>query len=224
MGMCKNLFMNKQFRPLPAPLAPNGRPTKEQAEQRHEQLLDRALEMFLEKGFELTTIDAIAASINMTKRTIYSRYDDKRALFRAAVQRAVEQGLVPISALEAADTGDLETTLMEIARIRVVNNLSPSGLRLQRIINAESFRFPEILESYEQGAQPTIKFLVNLFRRHEGRGLGKLEDPVFDATMFLSMVAASSRMVILGKQADKAAINKRTKKCVELFLNGLRAR
>ena len=163
-------------RQLTTAAAPNGRPTKKQAEQRHEQLLDRALEIFLEKGFELTTIDEIAASISMTKRTIYCRYKDKRALFKAAVQRAVDQWIVPIDVLKGADTGDLETTLLEIARIRVSNSLSPAGLRLQRIINAESFRFPEILQSYEDGALPAIKFLADLFRRHEGKELGKVEE------------------------------------------------
>jgi len=211
--------MNKHFKP-----PTSGRPTKEQAEQRHEQLLDRALEMFLEHGFELATIDAIAASINMTKRTIYARYEDKRALFKAAVQRAVDQWNVPVEELQAADTGNLETTLLGIARTRVAKIFTPAGLRLQRIINAESFRFPEILKSYEQGAIPAINFLADLFRRHEGKELGKLEDPVFDAQMFLSMIAASSRMVVLGKHADKAAVQRRAEKCVQLFLNGLRAR
>lgn len=213
--------MNKPFKP---PSAPTGRPTKEQAEQRHEQLLDRALEMFLEKGFELTTIDAIAASLNMTKRTIYARYDDKRALFRAAVQRAVDQWYAPLEDLQEMDAGNLEATLLEIARNRVTKMLSPAGLRLQRVINAESFRFPEILKGYEEGAGPTIDFLAGLFRSHEGKELSKLDDPVFDAQMFLSMVATSSRMVVLGRQPDKAAIQKRTQKCVQLFLNGMRAR
>jgi len=213
--------MNKHLYP---PAARNGRPTKQRAEQRHEQLLDRALEMFLEKGFELTTIEAIAASISMTKRTIYSRYQDKRALFRATVQRAVDQWIVPIDVLTAADTGDLETALLEIARIRVSNSFSPAGLLLQRIINAESFRFPEILRSYEAGVLPAINFLADLFRRHQGRELSKLEDPVFDAMMFLSMVGAASRVVVLGKQPDKAVIKQRTKKCVQLFLDGLRPR
>ena len=40
--------MNQATRPL-RPSA--GRPTREQAELRHEELLDRALELFLEKGF-----------------------------------------------------------------------------------------------------------------------------------------------------------------------------
>jgi TetR/AcrR family transcriptional regulator, mexJK operon transcriptional repressor len=213
--------MNKPFKP---PAASSGRPTRAQAEQRHEQLLDRALKMFLEKGFELTTIDAIAASINMTKRTIYALYEDKRTLFQAAVQRAVDQWFASVEALAASETDDLEISLLEIARTRVTQFLSPAGLRLHRIINAESFRFPEILRSYEEGAVPTIEFLAALLRRHEGRELGKLEDPVFDAQMFLSMVAASSRMVVLGRRPDKVAIQHRTRKCVELFLNGLRAR
>lgn len=202
----------------------NGRPTKEQAEQRHAELLDQALEMFLDRGFELTTIDAIAESLNMTKRTIYSRYADKRALFKATVQHAVDQWIVPIATLKAADDGDLESTLKKIAHIRALNNISRAGLRLQRIINAESFRFPEILKSYEAGALPTIEFLADLFRRHQSQELGKREDPNFDAMMFLSMVSAASRVVILGKQPDRVAVLKSTEKCVELFLNGLRAR
>ena len=40
-----------------------GRPTREQAEARHEELLDRALDHFLDKGFEQATIEAIAADV-----------------------------------------------------------------------------------------------------------------------------------------------------------------
>ena len=52
-------------------------------------MLDTALSLFLDKGFEQTTIDLIAASVGMTKRTIYAKYEDKAALFRAAVERAI---------------------------------------------------------------------------------------------------------------------------------------
>ena len=50
-----------------------GRPTKAQAEARLEELLDSALDIFLERGFELATIEAIAARVNMTKRTVYAK-------------------------------------------------------------------------------------------------------------------------------------------------------
>jgi TetR/AcrR family transcriptional repressor of mexJK operon len=72
----------------------------ERAESRHEELLDAALEEFLERGFELTTIEMIATRINMTKRTVYARYADKASLFRAAVQRAIERQVAPQDVLE----------------------------------------------------------------------------------------------------------------------------
>jgi TetR/AcrR family transcriptional repressor of mexJK operon len=47
-----------------------GRPTRKQAEERQAELLNCALDMFLDRGYEQTTIEAIAAAVSMTKRTI----------------------------------------------------------------------------------------------------------------------------------------------------------
>src|SRR5579863_6357200 len=96
-----------------------GRPTIEQVAARREELLDAALDLFLEHGFELTTIEMIAARISMTKRTVYARYADKASLFRGAVQRAVERQIVPRHVLEGFDKGDLTETLASIARLRI---------------------------------------------------------------------------------------------------------
>ena len=57
-----------------------GRPTLSDA-----QLLDIALDLFLENGFERTSIDAITAAAGMAKRTVYARYGDKETLFKAAL-------------------------------------------------------------------------------------------------------------------------------------------
>jgi AcrR family transcriptional regulator len=203
-----------------------GRPTREQAERRQEELLDRALELFLEKGFELATIDAIAASVGMTKRTVYARYEDKSALFRAAVQRAIDRWIVPIEALHAVESDDLETTLRAVARIRMSNAISPAGLRLQRIINAESYRFPEILSlAYEQGMRPTIEFLADLFRRHAKSGAIKMSKPDIAATAFLSMVVGGpTRAIVWGSPVDERGLEERIRFCVRLFLDGARPR
>lgn len=203
-----------------------GRPTREQAEQRHLELLDRALEIFLEKGFELATIDAIAAAVGMTKRTVYARYEDKRALFKAAVQRAIERWIVPISELEAVETDDLEATLTAVARIRMANAISPAGIRLQRIINAESYRFPEIFNvAYHQGSQPTIGFLADLLTRHAARGNIVAEEPTIMAGAFLALVVgAPMRAFVWGNSIDKSELDKRIRFCVKLFMDGVRPR
>jgi len=203
-------------------LPPNGRPTQAQAKRRDEVLLDAALTMFLEKGFEMASVEAIAQSINMTKRTVYRRYEDKRSLFRAAVQLAIDRSIVPTDRMKAAVTNDLETSLMGIARVRVVDTISPDALRLQRIINAESLRIPEVLRAYEEAALPAVSFLADLIRTHEGRELEVVEDPEFVARAFISMVAATNRLVVLGKVVDTSLLESSVEKAVQLFLNGLR--
>jgi TetR/AcrR family transcriptional repressor of mexJK operon len=203
-----------------------GRPTREQAGQRHMQLLDCALDLFLEKGLEHVTMDAIAASVRMTKRTVYGLYEDKKALFKAAVQRAVERQSVPVTVLRAVETSDLEATLRAVARIRLANVMTPAGLRLQRIIHAESFRFPEIYRlAYEQGTLPTIDYLTDLFRRHTKAGAIRITKPEMAATAFLTMViGAPVRAIVWGGSMTEDEIEQRIHYSVQLFLDGARRR
>ncbi|HKA15183.1 MAG TPA: TetR/AcrR family transcriptional regulator [Myxococcota bacterium] len=203
-----------------------GRPTREQARQRHDELLDTALDHFLDRGYEQATIDAIAASVGMTKRTVYARYPDKAALFRASVQRAIEQLIVPHATLAALESGDLEATLTAVARSRVAQVMTPAGLKLQRIINTESYRFPEIFTmSYEQGTRPVIEFLAALLRRETDAGRLSATDPVMAATVFMSMVVGGPvRMIVSGQRLPSRQIEARLAFAVQLFLDGARAR
>ena len=155
--------MKKQDLEADIGLVLTGRPTRDYARKRQEQLLEKSFEMFARDGFELTSMDAIAASINMTKRTIYARYKDKGELFEASVKRVIERLYIPTDVLRAADTGELETTLIAIARMRIKNNLSRDGLHLQRTVASEAFRFPKIFSAYEAATVNVIKLLVEIF-------------------------------------------------------------
>src|SRR6516164_3045395 len=94
----------------------------------NEQLLDEALDLFLEQGFERTSIEEITATAGMAKRTVYLRYGDKKSLFKAALERAIEDWIVPVERLRAAETPDLEQSLLAIGRILLDNILSSAGL------------------------------------------------------------------------------------------------
>ena len=203
-----------------------GRPTTEQAEARHEELLDAALEEFLEHGFELTTIEMIAARINMTKRTVYARYADKASLFRGAVQRAIEWQVVPRHVLEGFDDGDLTETLASIARLRIGQVMTPNGLRLQRIINTESYRFPEIFTAnYEQSARPVIDFVASLLDRAIDAGQIAPTDSGLAASAFTSMVISGQvRAIVSGRALTEAEIDRKIYFTVRLLLDGLRPR
>ena len=54
-------------------------------------ILDAGWSLFLERGVEGTSIEAIAAKAGVSKVTLYSHYPDRDALFEAAVRREMEQ-------------------------------------------------------------------------------------------------------------------------------------
>src|SRR5580692_12226249 len=66
-----------------------GRPPKELEGEVEERILNAARKVFLERGFEGSSVDEIAVAARSGKPTIYARVGDKRALFTAVVMRDV---------------------------------------------------------------------------------------------------------------------------------------
>ncbi len=199
-----------------------GRPTKDQAEARNSELLDAALAHFLDRGYEHATIEAIATSVNMTKRTVYAKFTDKASLFLAAVSRAIERVMVPGAALGAIDRSQLEPSLVAVARLRLRHLLTDEGQMLQRIINTESYRFPQIAnEAFVRGAGPIIDFVAQQLRRHSPAGSVAHDRSEFAASAFMSMVVGGPvRMVATGMALSQSEIDERIVYTVRLFVEG----
>ena len=93
-------------------------------------------------------------------------------MFKAALQRAIQEWIVPVERLRAAETGDLEQTLLAIGEVLLANIMSPAGLRLLRLTNAESGRSPDVgATNVQQGTEPTIQYLAEMFMRRLGGGV-----------------------------------------------------
>jgi TetR/AcrR family transcriptional repressor of mexJK operon len=168
-----------------------GRPTLSD-----DKLLSIALDLFLENGFERTSIDAIAAAAGMAKRTLYARHDDKVTLFKAALTRAIENWIVPVEQLRASECDGLEETLQKIGQILLANILSPAGLRL-----------------------------ADLFRRRLLPATGDDGEADEAALAFLHLVVGGpASMAGWGVQSGSDAIEAHTRYCVRLFLYGTLAK
>lgn len=209
-----------------SPVPRAGRPTRAEQAERQEELLTTALDMFLEHGFEQTTIEEIAAAVGMSKRTVYARYEDKSALFKAAVRRAIELFTIPRATLQSVLTGDLKESLTAIARLRIHNLAIPVSYKLQRILTAQSYRFPELFaEAFEKGTGPAIDTLCALFARHAAAGEVEITDMRRAAISFLSLVVGGpARFIVSGIAVDDIEMEERIRFAVGLFLNGVRKR
>src|SRR5437016_12905943 len=74
-----------------------GRPTRQEATRRDLRLLDVATTLFMERGFDGTSIDAVAEAAGVSKPTVYARYHDKRDLFAAVLRGRIQDWLAPLS-------------------------------------------------------------------------------------------------------------------------------
>src|SRR5262245_19044391 len=83
-------------------------------ERRRPQVLDAALDLFLESGYEGTSMAAVADAAGVTKPVVYACFPGKEELFRALLRREEERILGEIEgAFEAADLSDPEGTLVD---------------------------------------------------------------------------------------------------------------
>lgn len=62
---------------------------REQAEETRTRVLDAAWALFVERGYDGTSIAAIAKTASVSQETIYARFGNKRTLLGEVVQRAV---------------------------------------------------------------------------------------------------------------------------------------
>jgi AcrR family transcriptional regulator len=213
------LFTGKPEKPRRAGGRGPGRPSREQSEARDRELLDRALDLFLERGFEGTTIEAIVDSVGMARRTVYARYGDKITLFKAALQRAIDDWVVPPEQLAEAECDDLEATLLAVARLMLAHVRSPLGLKLTRIAGAEVFERPEVAAYlWERTAKVSLDFLADLFRR-------RLASAVADdlALAFVLLVVEGSSQAKIWREVPEAEFDRQVAFRVKLFLSGAAA-
>ncbi|MDX7951324.1 TetR/AcrR family transcriptional regulator [Lichenihabitans sp. Uapishka_5] len=204
-----------------------GRPSQEAALRRDERLIEIAARMFMERGFDATTIDAVAEAASVGKATLYARYKDKGALFAAVVQRQIDRWLVPLGeAAESPLSGRIDDVLLSISRIMMAAALAPEALAIQRILIAQALRFPELARlAHQEGWQRSTAALATVLAHHRRDGQIVIENADLAADLFLSLVIGrQTRLAMLGIHTDPVQVDHRIRAAVGLFLDGVRAR
>src|SRR5262249_61249351 len=105
--------------------------------------------LFLDRGFDATSLDAVAEAARVSKPTVYSRYGDKRGLFAAVLRREIERWLAPLSAaaetqLSSQSDISAEQRLVQIGRGRLTITCGPDAPALSRITRQQANNFPDV--------------------------------------------------------------------------------
>src|SRR5437762_10328300 len=96
--------------------ARTGRPTAKAQRALDDRILAVAEAFFLNRGYDATSMAAIAAEARIGKQTLYRRYPNKAALFRSVFNTRVEASIAtPIVPLDRADPLKAVRTLARAA-------------------------------------------------------------------------------------------------------------
>jgi TetR/AcrR family transcriptional regulator, mexJK operon transcriptional repressor len=202
-----------------------GRPTREEAVRRDARLLEVATRLFMERGFDCTSIDAVAETAGVSKPTVYARYHDKRDLFTAVLRATIQRWLAPLSAAaEAAKVNprSVETTLHDLSRHLLAHTSRPEVVMLRRTLAAQAVQFPELAKlAYEEGWLRGVRAVAILLQQFADRGQIEISNPAMAADLFLSLVLADKHHGIAIRPKIQ---EQRREAAVKLFLNGVRPR
>jgi TetR/AcrR family transcriptional regulator, mexJK operon transcriptional repressor len=202
-----------------------GRPSRAEALELRDRILEAATELFLTEGYGSTSIEAVAARAGISKRTFYHRFDDKAALFAAVVHRIIEQ-IRPPPGVPLLEGTTLQKVLRRLAGLILRAALSPQAIALHRLVTAESVRFPNLVRAvYEEGwAQEATTLIGDLLARELRVPRLTVELHTFAAEQFLHMVVAlpQRRIMGLGVPMTPDELDAWADNAVSLFLNGCR--
>jgi AcrR family transcriptional regulator len=214
--------MTQTARPTGRPRR-GGRPTRAEAAQLDREVRECALRLFLENGYDGTTMDAVAQAAGTTKSSLYSRFESKEALFSSVLGWAVRSGW-PFDELAGPDTDDLEGALLAIARAAVRRAVDPAFAQLGRIAIAQAARFPDIARrAHSAGSWPRQQLVADLLKRHQARGEIIADDPEILAELFIAMVSGvPARLASFGIVRDPETEERHLQAAVRLFLRGVR--
>ena len=142
-------------------------PTRQRRkEARPQELLDAALELFVEKGYAATRSEEVAARAGVAKGTLYLYYPSKEELLKAVVRKNLS-ALIEESAHLAGEfsgsTHQLLVLLMQTWWDRV-GNTPASGIF--KVILTEMGNFPDFAQFYEEEViQPRRRLLMQVLQR-----------------------------------------------------------
>lgn len=115
-----------------------------------ERIIEGALELFAEQGYEATTVGQIERTAGLAPRSgaLYKHFASKRAVIDAAISERLADIDAIGERLELQPLGDLRAELTLIARITLAE--LERERNLSRIVMKDGDRFPELADAFSE--------------------------------------------------------------------------
>jgi len=150
--------------PEPPATPPPGRQRRKEA--RPQELLDAALDLFVEKGFAATRSEEVATRAGVSKGTLYLYYPSKEDLLKEVVRQNVVNQIVEGVDLIRQFDGSSSELLARVLRLwwQRMGETRASGIL--KLMMSEARNFPDIAQFYvDEVIKPSHAMLSELVQR-----------------------------------------------------------
>ncbi|MGH9898326.1 MAG: TetR/AcrR family transcriptional regulator [Pyrinomonadaceae bacterium] len=203
----------------------NARQTR-RGELRSERVLRAAADLFLERGYDGASVDEVIQRSGGSKTYIYSEFGGKRGLFLAAIEQLCNEVQVSLKIVDVSEL-PIDDGLRHLARAFVRALLGERHLAFQRLVFAESVRFPKAGETwFQRGLQSACLIFSRFLERGMSAGLLRSANPELAAYLFHDLISGhllDRTWLGIGKRPGAKEINCMIDAAVDLFVKGYAA-
>ncbi len=128
-------------------------------ENRPEEIILAALDLFVEKGYAATRMLDVARQAGVSKGTLYLYFENKEAIFRAAVEQLIVPRISQLEALQQSHQGSYEALIKKMimgwwqsvwhSRLSVV----------PKLLISESGNFPELAQYFTEHVVKRVRYI-----------------------------------------------------------------
>ncbi|MCU0720312.1 MAG: TetR/AcrR family transcriptional regulator [Pirellula sp.] len=200
-------------------------PLPHSPESTSERILQAALAVFLEVGFERANLEKVAAQAGVTKPTVYSHFGSKIGLLQAVAEQQARQALTQFSP-SLKPTGNVRRDLTGFAKSFLINMLHPDAIRMHRFAIVEAMTHPELVAPLlNAGPQKLAEVLQNFLATETKAGRLCCKNPLLAAQQLIGLLTGMDflAMVISQHVPSEVEIKKRISAAIDVFLNSYSA-
>ena len=196
-------------------------------EARPQELLDAALDLFVEKGFAATRSEEVASRAGVSKGTLYLYYPSKEELLKEVIRHNVVNQIAEGMEIVRAFDGSSSELLGNVLRLwwERVGETRASGIL--KLMMSEVRNFPEIAQFWiDEVTSPADRMVAEIVQRGIDSGefrpvhVGDVVHALISPLLFLVMNKHSLGACVASARLDPRAIIEAQ---IDLVLNGLHA-
>jgi AcrR family transcriptional regulator len=182
-------------------------------------IVEAAARVFLEKGYEGTSMELVARAAKVARRTVYNQYVSKEALFTAVTEHVWSKYDL---ARQVRTGGGARESIAALAAAIVKFWMDSDAIAFLRLVVAEGDRFPHLAPTFfDSGKQPVFRALVAEIRRLKKAGLLIVDDIELAAKQLVGLLNEPlmwPRLLQLSGPPAKARRDAVIESAIEVFL------